>query len=591
MPWRKLVKWTSIVVGFCVLVILVFGNAIVEYAVERGVAPYLGDKPDYSHSAGETIDYRVKMPDGIELQTEVFLPEGEGPWPTVLVRDAYSFNKYLFCHPLVRYGYACVHQDVRGRFGSGGKWRPFVNEAKDGEATLKWLVDQDWQNGNIGMIGFSYLATSQWAVADRLPPEVKTIIPMLGHGDVYDIVYRGGHFAQGITGFWSTQLFMSSYQLDNAVKFWQDQVVSVRPALKVDPSLLGAAWPSYRDFISHPLRSDTYWQSAEYRQLRNAHQHADIPVLWVAGWHDFFLEGTLERFADLPKREESVLLIQPGEHAKQTGDLQVDDDSVQFFQSALAWLDYHLRGKPLPNYLSPGILYYRNGADRWKKSQAWPPVTQAFPLWLTQLAQASTCDGILATDQPVIDEQRIAKFEYDPSFPAPTVGGTYMLNDSIAPSAVAAQGTMACERPDILSFRSVPFEQATQLAGSITVSLEVSSDAPDTSFFVRVSEIFDDGRVLNIRDDILALSARKGDGLRTEYVPGSRVDLKFQLVPIDWTLTAGSRIRLDVSSSNAPAFAPHFNKAGLWSTHANPVAAMQTVYQGLLELPVIKSAR
>ncbi len=591
MSWRTIVKWTAIVVGACALLLLVFGSAILEYFVERGVAPYLGDKPAYTHKAGRTLDFRVEMDDGIELETEVFLPEGEGPWPTVLVRDAYSFNKYLFCHPLVRYGYACVHQDVRGRFGSEGKWRPFVNEAKDGKGTLDWLVDQDWQDGNIAMIGFSYLAVSQWAVADRLPPEVKTIIPMLGHGDVYDIVYRGGHFAQGVTGLWSTELFMPASERDTAAEIWESQVVPARPALDVDPALFGAAWPDYRNFISHPLRNDAYWQSAEYEQMRTAHRTIDVPVLWVAGWHDFFLQGTLERFGELPTRAQSTLLIQPGEHGGQTGDLPVENQSVQYFRSSLAWLDHHLRGKPLPNYLSPGILYYRNGVDRWKKSATWPPVSKAVTLQLAQLDKASTCAGVLATEGTATTQQLAASFTYNPASPAPTVGGAYMLNASVAPPAVASQGTAACQRSDVLSFISAPSVTPQRLAGPINVTLDVSSDAEDTAFFVRVSEIFEDGRILNIRDDILALSARNGDAVETGYEPDTRIVLKISMIPIDWTLAAGSRIRLDISSSNAPAFAPHFNRAGLWSAQAEPVVATQTIYGGTLELPAIANVR
>ncbi|QTD57086.1 CocE/NonD family hydrolase [Parasphingorhabdus cellanae] len=590
MAWRTIAKWTAIFVAAFTVMLLVFGSAILEHLVEQGVAPYLGDKPAYTHEAGRTFDYRVKMDDGVMLQTEVFLPEGEGPWPTVLVRDAYSFNKHLFCHPLVRYGYACVHQDVRGRFASEGQWHPFVNEAKDGKAALDWLVDQDWQNGNIAMIGFSYLAVSQWAVVDRLPPEVKTIIPMLGHGDVYDIVYRGGHFAQGVTGLWSTELFMPASKRDDAVNIWQNQVVPARPALNVDSTLFGAAWPAYRHFISHPLRSDSYWQRAEYKQLRRAHRSIDVPVLWVAGWHDFFLEGTLERFAELPTRAQSTLLIQPGEHAGQTGDLRVEDTSAQYFRSALGWLDHHLRGKPLPDYLSPGVLYYRNGVDRWAKSSAWPPVSQPTTLQLSRLDKASRCGGILVTGDKVIPGHPAATFTYDPASPAPTVGGAYMLNASVAPPAVASQGTTVCERDDVLSFISVPFEKAQRLAGPVFTDLEVSSNAQDTAFFVRISEIFEDGRILNIRDDILALSARDGDALETEYQPGDRVGLNFRMTPIDWTLTAGSRIRLDISSSNAPAFAAHFNRSGLWSAQAEPKIAKQTVYVGSVELPVVSMA-
>lgn len=264
---------------------------------------------------------------------------------------------------------------------------------------------------------------------------------------------------------------------------------------------------------------------------------------------------------------------------------------MQYFRSSLDWLDHHLRGKSLPDYLSPGILVYRNGVDRWKKSATWPPVSKAVTLQLAQLDKASTCAGVLATEDMATTQQPAVNFIYDPASPAPTVGGAYMLNASVAPPAVASQGTAACDRPDILSFISAPLAAPQRFAGSIDVKLDVSSNAQDTAFFVRVSEIYDDGRILNIRDDILALSARNGDAIETVYEPDTRIVLKFPMVPIDWTLAAGSRIRLDISSSNAPAFAPHFNRAGLWSAQAESVVATQTIYGGTVELPVVAKVR
>lgn len=579
MPWKKILL---AIVGVLVLGAagaFMFRDGIAAYVVERGVAPYLGDKPAYTHKRGRTLRYRVAMKDGIELNTKAYLPRGEGPWPTVLVRDPYGFNNFLFCHALVRYGYACVHQDVRGRFDSDGEWYPFVNEAEDGEATLNWLVDQDWQDGNIATIGFSYLAISQWAVADRLPPEVKTILPMLGHGDVYDIVYRGGHFTQGLIGFWSTGLFKSLGEQGDVGELWRTQVAATRPALDVDPEIFGDAWPGYRDYISHPLRADPYWESASYKQMRSAHRRVNVPVFWVAGWHDFFLQGTLERFDEMPTADESVLFIQPGEHGGATADLAVEDHTYQFFSASLDWLDHHLRDRPLPDYLAPGVVYYRNGADQWSRAPAWPPSSDVLQLDLAQLDAAAACGGALVEGGADAGEPA-AVYRYDPEDPAPTTGGAFMLSGEVAPPATSLQGLAACERADTLSFLSEPFESETRIAGGVDVSLRVSSDAPDTAFFVRISEVFEDGRILNIRDDILSLSARDGDHKATEYAPEEVVDLEFPLTPIDWTLAPGSQIRLDITSSNAPAFAAHYNRAGLWSEHASPAIAEQSVYAG-----------
>lgn len=589
MSWKKILL--GVLAGLFAIAIagFLFRSAILGRVIEAFVSPYLGEnRPDYTHKRGDQFEEWVEMDDGVRLKTRVYLPKGKGPWPVVLVRDPYDFNKYLFCRFLVQYGYGCVHQDVRGRFESGGEWYPFINEASDGEATLNWLVRQDWQDGNLAMTGFSYLAISQWAVADRLPPEVKTIMPMLGHGDVYDLVYRGGHFNHGIAGVWLAGLFQSPFAQDKTVERWKTEIVSRRPAKDADPLLFGDAWPAYKDYISNPRREGEYWQRPAYRHLRNVHRKVDVPVFWVAGWHDFFLEGTLARFPELPSADRSVLFIQPGDHAGGVGALSIEDKSAHFFSAMLDWLDHHLRGNTLPDYLNTGVFYYQQGADRWDRAASWPPVTQGVSLKLAQLEGAVTCDGALRTgDQLDAQKEAPATFRYNPENPQPSNGGSYMLMENVAPTAVALQGASACNRSDVLSFLSSPFTAETRLAGEIGVDLRIASDADDTAFFVRVSEAFEDGRVLNIRDDIVSVSAFAGDGFEQAYAPGRPFDLAFELVPTDWTLAPGSRIRLDISSSNHPAFAAHYNQAGLWSDHDEPVVAMQTVYGGSITLPVV----
>ena len=61
----------------------------------------------------------VPMRDGVRLATDVYLPEGPGPFPAVLVRLPYDKNgrycwmPFLATHFIAR-GYAFVPQDVRG---------------------------------------------------------------------------------------------------------------------------------------------------------------------------------------------------------------------------------------------------------------------------------------------------------------------------------------------------------------------------------------------------------------------------------------------------------------------------------------------
>jgi hypothetical protein len=61
----------------------------------------------------------VPMRDGTKLATDIGLPDGDGPWPTILIRTPYSkLTMYGAAGLAVQHGYACAVQDMRGRFDS-----------------------------------------------------------------------------------------------------------------------------------------------------------------------------------------------------------------------------------------------------------------------------------------------------------------------------------------------------------------------------------------------------------------------------------------------------------------------------------------
>jgi uncharacterized protein len=132
-------------------------GAIMSYTVDTGV--------------------RVPMRDRTELDTNVWRPAGEGPWPTLLVRLpygkdlpallTYGTNPNVF--ELVEAGYAVVFQDCRGTFKSEGLFEPMVHEAEDGADTVAWLLARPWCDGSIGSYGPSYLGFVQWQRPRRVP--------------------------------------------------------------------------------------------------------------------------------------------------------------------------------------------------------------------------------------------------------------------------------------------------------------------------------------------------------------------------------------------------------------------------------------
>ena len=125
----------------------------------------------------------VPMRDGVGLAMDVRLPAGDGPHPVVLIRTMYDKVEQrdalvdpargipydgAFVEALLSAGYALAVQDVRGRFDSDGEWHPYINERRDGFDSVEWVYEQPWCDGNIGMIGRSYVGYTQWmAAADR----------------------------------------------------------------------------------------------------------------------------------------------------------------------------------------------------------------------------------------------------------------------------------------------------------------------------------------------------------------------------------------------------------------------------------------
>ena len=166
----------------------------------------------------------------------------------------------------------------------------------------------------------------------------------------------------------------------------------------------------------------------------------------------------------------------------------------------------------------------------------------------------------------------------------PTKGGAALLayisgDPNASPPASVVQREVG-ERSDIISFVSEPIRKDMRIAGEMKANLYVSSDAEDTSFTVTVMEVFPDGTSYNIRDGIASLRYRKNDFKPHEYVPNEIVKVEIEMWPITWTIKEGSRIRVDVSSSNFPAYHAHPNILGAWAIQREYKIAKQTIFTG-----------
>jgi putative CocE/NonD family hydrolase len=565
----------KIVVGLLLVVLILGGLA---YWQRTALVRAWTGIPPYRAGLGERLDLEVPMRDGVKLKTQAYLPSGAGPWPALLLRGPYgeyAITRLVF-EVMSRYGFAVVHQDVRGKNGSGGEFVPFVHEREDGIDTLRWLVTQPWVDGNVATYGESYLGLTQWAVLDAMPPEVKTAVIVDAHGDVYESVWHRGLLHHG---FATVGALVLGGRFEGFL-----ELARARPLLPAAQAALSGA-AQYRDFLASPEREAPYWRQEPLRAMRDSARGARIPVLSIGRWHDIFLDGQLRSFEGLPTRDRSLMVVEQGSHADDQA-LPVLDWKAGLRESTrlqLAWLNHWLRGEPLG---VPASGYRIQSFDgRWENLPSWPPAASALTLRLGRVDASRRCDGGLLSAET--GPPASITYRHDPDRPVPTRGGESVFA-LVSPTGVAEQGNDLCGRDDVLSFASDPLPAGLHVAGSIGIVLAVSSTAPDTAFAVKVQEHRADGKVLILRDDIASLSRRSGSDDSEPYTPGERVPIQFTMVPLDWNFAAGSRLRLDVSSSSWPAYHSHPNVAEPLLVVSRAEVADQTLYGGEITLPLVQ---
>src|SRR5437867_8046799 len=111
--------------------IIVFSLGSFSTAFSQQAAP---TTPTATSQTTQPIEQMAPMRDGVKLSTIIYLPEGKGPWPVVLVRTPYGkASQTRLSGAFTMQGIAFVAQDCRGTFKSEGKYRPFLDDQLDGD--------------------------------------------------------------------------------------------------------------------------------------------------------------------------------------------------------------------------------------------------------------------------------------------------------------------------------------------------------------------------------------------------------------------------------------------------------------------------
>jgi putative CocE/NonD family hydrolase len=148
------------------------------------------------------------------------------------------------------------------------------------------------------------------------------------------------------------------------------------------------------------------------------------------------------------------------------------------------------------------------------------------------------------------------------------------------------------QRSDVLVYSSDPLSADTEITGPVTVDLWAASSAPDTDFTAKVTVVKADGRVINLNNGIVRTAFRDSLSAPTPTVPGTPYEYRIAVWPTSYLFRAGDRIRLEISSSDYPQFAPNPNTGLPFGQSAEVQTATQTIlhdsaHPSSLNLPVI----
>ena len=536
------------------------------------------------------IDVMVPMRDGVALSADIYLPPGDGPFPTLLCRTVYGKQSGEICTDLAylqewvpRFlggGYAAVMQDCRGRYDSGGDYVPYIYEAPDGADTLAWLAAQPWCDGNIGMFGQSYVAFTQLQAALSGSPALKGILPVGNQEDNFGYFLMDGGVLQLQNFVWGIN---SGRRTMNCTSFEFLDVEALYRHMPLREAVSGIFRPAYWGFLDHPTFDDS-WQTYG---LKDKYGMIEVPAQFVTGWYDNLSREVFKAYTGLKRgggsaaaRDLTRIIIGPWSHdldrADRNGDVDLGHGGEFDLPGLhLDWYDRRLRGIENGVDDEPPVRIYVMGDAEWRSETEWPLArTEYRPLYLHGEGNAGSLagNGRVSLDPPA--DEPPDRFVYDPENPIPTLGGCDVMLDNAGPK----DRSVVQQRNDVLVYSGDRLEHDLEVTGPVTMTLYASSSATDTDFTATLCDVHPDGRAIIVCEGIRRARYRDSVTDPKLLAPGTPYEFTIDMWQTSQVFKAGHRIRVEVSSSNFPRFDRNPNMGGeLWNeTSMQP--ATQTVF-------------
>lgn len=489
----------------------------------------------------------VEIPVGTETvaATRYEPTETDGPSPALLMYVPYPKDDiitYGAYDPLnlylVRNGYEVVVADMIGTGASTGCFDTMFSsqEGEDAAAIVRWLADQEWTTGRVGMYGKSYGGYTALAAAAERPEALEAIVPVFTpytgyrngytNGGLFELLYIGMDW---LTLMQSLDVKPPSLRTAGSewVKVWGQHL---------DSTSINKPW--LFQFLDHDVKDD-YWSGTDL-------EVSDIrtPTLAVGGWRDPYTPDTIDYYEsiDAPKR----LLLGPWRHRMPHRGREC---AIEFRSDVCDWFDQFLRDEQRGVLDTPSVHAWTESdgggivdGGTWQGLDRWPTVDGVVPSRTFALAP----DGVV--QEAEFEDGRLER-EYVPDY---SVG-----MESIVPATMAVQPRDST--PDdnrSVSFESRPFDQPVEFTGTGMATVNVKTTIEDPTVSIRLIDVSPDGTSTMVTHGTRRLRCRDDLSSLREIPTGEPVSCTLQLNPVSHVFEAGHRLRIALAGSLFPTTMP-----------------------------------
>jgi uncharacterized protein len=505
----------------------------------------------------------MRCRDGTRLLSRIWQPEGDGPWPVLLMRQPYGraiASTPTLAHPgwFAAQGFLVVVQDVRGQGESEGEFGGFQQEASDTADCVRWARRLPASNGRLGSYGFSYQGFCQ-LVSDPGSYSVEggveggdgsgdgdgggdpvpdcLAVAMAGLDERLHWASSGGAHWWALGLGWGLQLAALRCRRRGDPAGWQAIRTSLASGrfLEEGPELLERHDPqgmALRWLRQDPARPERW----------TCHQPAgglwQRPLLLLGGWHDPHLEGVLDLWTRA-RRDGGQPLLRIGAWSHLNWGEGADRQQLAFFRRHLQPAIHSPEAGPAA--APAAVLVQSERTGHWQEVAAAPGAPPCW--WLSCDGQATAEGGRLqAGDKPSQPGQTPVQWlVHDPWRPVPGRGGHLDLQPG------------PCERGDLDRRRDVACFTTAPLVAPLRallarprLRLRLSADQPGFDLCAALSRIGADGRVQQLGVGV----ARQ---LGEECLKNRWHQVTLQ--PLGLELEPGERLRLSLAAAAWPQIA------------------------------------